>query len=149
MWPFSSSSASPSATPSSSSIQTSSSYSSTLSPSTTPATSSVPPASTPTQAPDRHQRTLCWESRDAYFACLNTHNVLIAGTEGEGCVCEVERGEYGVHCGKSWVGHPSRFGGSSTSEITSTSSSTSLVRSYSPILRHGIGIIQLSTLLIK
>lgn len=66
--------------------------------------STPPPASEPTVAPTREQRKHCWESRDAYFACLDKGNVMVAGgTEPGEAGCKAERKGYEVHCGKSWV----------------------------------------------
>ncbi|KAI9635030.1 cytochrome oxidase c subunit VIb-domain-containing protein [Dioszegia hungarica] len=66
--------------------------------------STPPPASEPTVAPTREQRKHCWESRDAYFACLDKGNVMVAGgTEPGEAGCKAERKGYEVHCGKSWI----------------------------------------------
>jgi cytochrome c oxidase assembly factor 6 len=49
----------------------------------------------------RSGRQHCWDSRDAYFACLDGANVLKAGDEGGACA--KESGEYEKNCAKSWV----------------------------------------------
>lgn len=52
-------------------------------------------------APDRSQRSQCWESRDAYFACLDKNGVQVPGQEGE--ACKKENNEYKGKCAGSWV----------------------------------------------
>lgn len=52
-------------------------------------------------APTRENRARCWETRDAYFACLDAANVIKAGEEGKACV--KEKGKYEENCAKSWV----------------------------------------------
>jgi len=49
----------------------------------------------------REDRSKCWEARDAYFACLDAAEVIVAGTEGSKCA--VERKGYEQNCAKSWV----------------------------------------------
>lgn len=49
----------------------------------------------------RQSRTKCWESRDAYFACLDGAGVVKAGEEGKACVAQVA--QYEENCAKSWV----------------------------------------------
>ncbi|CAD6578295.1 MAG: hypothetical protein TREMPRED_002145 [Tremellales sp. Tagirdzhanova-0007] len=99
--------------PSSSSSASTSSTSST----STPASSPSDPANTK-PAPNREQRAQCWTTRDAYFSCLDKNRFIQAGDErksqkqgqekgeegqvGKG-LCAVERGEYEMNCGKSWV----------------------------------------------
>ncbi|KAJ8294916.1 Cytochrome c oxidase subunit 6B-like protein new16 [Rhodotorula toruloides] len=51
-------------------------------------------------APDRSQRSQCWESRDAYFACLDKNGVQVPGQEGE--ACKKENNEYKGKCAGSW-----------------------------------------------
>lgn len=55
-----------------------------------------------TQAPDRSQRKVCWDARDAYFLCLDQNNVLKPGQE-QG-VCSKQKRVYEAKCAKSWVG---------------------------------------------
>ncbi|GEM07585.1 cytochromec oxidase, subunit VIb [Rhodotorula toruloides] len=57
-------------------------------------------ASTSGSAPDRSQRSQCWESRDAYFACLDKNGVQVPGQEGEGC--KTENDMYKGKCAGSW-----------------------------------------------
>lgn len=59
------------------------------------ATSGEPPIST------REDRTKCWETRDAYFACLDRVGVVKSGEEGDACSAEQKKYEH--NCAKSWV----------------------------------------------
>lgn len=65
--------------------------------------SSQPNIST-TQAPDRSQRQVCWDARDAYFACLDRTNVLTPGQEQDGA-CTNEKKTYHGSFAQSWVRH--------------------------------------------
>ncbi|KAJ7678194.1 cytochrome oxidase c subunit VIb-domain-containing protein [Mycena polygramma] len=58
-------------------------------------------ASTDPTPPTRDERQKCWESRDAYFACLDGAGVVIAGTEGKACASENRL--YEKSCAQSWV----------------------------------------------
>ena len=49
----------------------------------------------------RKDRQRCWESRDAYFACLDGANVVKPGDEG--AACADVRKLYEKNCAKSWV----------------------------------------------
>ena len=49
----------------------------------------------------REDRSKCWEARDAYFACLDAAEVVVAGTEGSKCASQ--RKFYEQNCAKSWV----------------------------------------------
>jgi cytochrome c oxidase assembly factor 6 len=51
--------------------------------------------------PSRENRKKCWETRDAYFDCLDGANVVKAGEEGN--VCTKEKQLYEDNCAKSWV----------------------------------------------
>ncbi|KAJ3502855.1 hypothetical protein NLJ89_g8698 [Agrocybe chaxingu] len=51
--------------------------------------------------PNRENRQRCWESRDAYFACLDRAGVVKAGEEGK--ACEKEHKAYEGNCAKSWI----------------------------------------------
>jgi cytochrome c oxidase assembly factor 6 len=51
----------------------------------------------------REDRLKCWEARDAYFACLDAAEVVVAGTEGSKCA--PQRKSYEQNCAKSWVSH--------------------------------------------
>lgn len=63
------------------------------------------PAAPP--ALDRAGRKTCWQARDAFFQCLNLHNVPVppeAGGTGKNIgVCLQERERYEQDCPKSWV----------------------------------------------
>lgn len=60
-------------------------------------------ASKPEQpnAASRQDRQNCWESRDAYFTCLDSVGVVKAGEEGS--VCAKQKVKYDENCAKSWV----------------------------------------------
>ncbi|KAF7321875.1 hypothetical protein MKEN_00709500 [Mycena kentingensis (nom. inval.)] len=49
----------------------------------------------------RHDRKVCWEARDAYYACLDGLNVIRAGTEGDACKAQVRL--YEKSCAQSWI----------------------------------------------
>ncbi|VDC04961.1 unnamed protein product [Peniophora sp. CBMAI 1063] len=52
-------------------------------------------------AATRTDRAKCWESRDAYFACLDAHNVIVAGKEEGACNRPLKA--YEENCAKSWI----------------------------------------------
>jgi len=52
-------------------------------------------------APSRQDRKKCWETRDAYFACLDRAGVVKPGEEGKACA--VQKAPYEHSCAKSWV----------------------------------------------
>ncbi|KAJ6578068.1 cytochrome oxidase c subunit VIb-domain-containing protein [Mycena capillaripes] len=52
--------------------------------------------------PTRQERQKCWESRDAYFACLDGVGVVKPGTEGNGA-CSAENRVYEKTCAQSWI----------------------------------------------
>ncbi|KAF9459011.1 cytochrome oxidase c subunit VIb-domain-containing protein, partial [Collybia nuda] len=49
----------------------------------------------------REDRKKCWETRDAYFACLDRAGVVKAGEEGAACAKELAG--YEGNCAKSWI----------------------------------------------
>jgi len=49
----------------------------------------------------RQERTKCWESRDAYFACLDGVGVVKAGEEGKACSAQAV--QYEDNCAQSWI----------------------------------------------
>ena len=49
----------------------------------------------------RQDRQRCWDSRDAYFACLDARGVVKPGDEGTACAAEKK--PYEKNCAKSWV----------------------------------------------
>nr|GAT53906.1 predicted protein [Mycena chlorophos] len=52
--------------------------------------------------PTRTERQICWDSRDAYYACLDGVGVIRAGTEAPSA-CKAERKAYEGSCAQSWV----------------------------------------------
>ncbi|KAI0090178.1 cytochrome oxidase c subunit VIb-domain-containing protein [Irpex rosettiformis] len=62
-------------------------------------------SSSKTESPDpvsRQDRQKCWDSRDAYFACLDGAGVVKAGDEGP-TACKASKTQYEKNCAKSWV----------------------------------------------
>ncbi|TFK50174.1 hypothetical protein OE88DRAFT_1632346 [Heliocybe sulcata] len=57
--------------------------------------------STNEDPPLRQDRQKCWETRDAYFACLDRVGVVKAGDEGKQCA--VENAAYNENCARSWI----------------------------------------------
>jgi len=53
------------------------------------------------EIPSRQDRQKCWETRDAYFSCLDRTGVVKAGEEGTACSSELKK--YEKNCAKSWV----------------------------------------------
>ncbi|KAJ7149844.1 cytochrome oxidase c subunit VIb-domain-containing protein [Mycena crocata] len=51
----------------------------------------------------RQDRQKCWESRDAYFSCLDGIHIVDAGTEGK--ACSVENRAYQKTCAQSWINY--------------------------------------------
>ena len=49
----------------------------------------------------RQDRAKCWETRDAYFSCLDRAGVVKAGEEGTACAAELK--SYEKNCAKSWI----------------------------------------------
>ncbi|KAH9902387.1 cytochrome oxidase c subunit VIb-domain-containing protein [Cubamyces lactineus] len=52
-------------------------------------------------ATSRKDRQRCWDSRDAYFACLDAANVVKPGDEGTACADTKKT--YEQNCAKSWI----------------------------------------------
>lgn len=55
-------------------------------------------------APDaasRQDRQRCWDSRDAYFECLDVANVVKPGDEGK--ACDAPKARYEKDCARSWI----------------------------------------------
>lgn len=58
-------------------------------------------------APTREQRKQCWETRDAYYACLDRNEII---QPGDGALSDVKgvcadfRKAYEASCTNSWVG---------------------------------------------
>ncbi|KAJ8088919.1 hypothetical protein PM082_014165 [Marasmius tenuissimus] len=55
------------------------------------------------KAPSRHDRQKCWETRDAYFACLDKAGIIKPGDERSQGVCSSENQVYEKNCAKSWI----------------------------------------------
>ncbi|EPS93677.1 hypothetical protein FOMPIDRAFT_1094440, partial [Fomitopsis schrenkii] len=49
----------------------------------------------------RSDRQKCWDSRDAYFACLDGAQVVKPGDEGD--ACGGPKAAYERNCAKSWI----------------------------------------------
>ncbi|KAH8824706.1 cytochrome oxidase c subunit VIb-domain-containing protein [Flagelloscypha sp. PMI_526] len=57
-----------------------------------------------TEEPDaltKGGRQMCWDNRDAYFACLDAKKIVKPGEEGS--ACDAEKKEYVGSCAKSWI----------------------------------------------
>ncbi|KAK4686937.1 cytochrome c oxidase assembly factor 6, partial [Tremellales sp. Uapishka_1] len=65
--------------------------------------SSSSSSTSPPPAPNREERKACWDSRDAYFSCLDRNGVAQAGSEEKKGVCGEERKGYEKRCGQSWI----------------------------------------------
>ncbi|CCU74843.1 hypothetical protein BGHDH14_bgh01922 [Blumeria hordei DH14] len=55
-------------------------------------------------APDRSQRAKCWEARDAFFECLDRHNIIdsIRDKDKVEEVCRREEKPFQLQCASSW-----------------------------------------------
>ncbi|KAE9408315.1 hypothetical protein BT96DRAFT_808172 [Gymnopus androsaceus JB14] len=51
----------------------------------------------------REDRQICWETRDQYFACLDSIGVVKAGDEKNSGACASENKSYEKNCAKSWI----------------------------------------------
>lgn len=56
-------------------------------------------------APDRTQRAHCWEARDAYFRCLDKHEIVDSIKEKDKAAkaCAAEAKGFEANCASSWV----------------------------------------------
>lgn len=56
-------------------------------------------------APDRTQRSRCWEARDIYFNCLEKHDIIDSIGEKDKAAkeCAVESRGFEANCASSWV----------------------------------------------
>jgi cytochrome c oxidase assembly factor 6 len=76
----------------------------------TPSTPSSPPPpklstdGTPI-APNRSERSRCWEARDIYFKCLDNHDIIDSIKENDKAAkeCAVEGKGFEANCASSWV----------------------------------------------
>ncbi|KAI9884904.1 MAG: hypothetical protein M1823_003311 [Watsoniomyces obsoletus] len=59
------------------------------------------------EAPSRNDRQHCWEARDAYFACLDRHDILDAlkdeAAANKNCAGESQK--FDMNCAQTWVKH--------------------------------------------
>ncbi|KAF3763088.1 hypothetical protein M406DRAFT_340768 [Cryphonectria parasitica EP155] len=57
------------------------------------------------RAPDRTERKRCWESRDAYFACLDRNGILDALKDEKDAArsCGTEAVGFERDCAREWV----------------------------------------------
>lgn len=57
------------------------------------------------EAPDRVKRAKCWDSRDAYFKCLDENNILdaIGNKDTAEKACGKESQSFEQNCASSWV----------------------------------------------
>ncbi|KAG5986928.1 hypothetical protein E4U54_005215 [Claviceps lovelessii] len=55
--------------------------------------------------PNRHERSLCWASRDAYFACLDANDILDANKDAAAAkrACPRETDAFERDCAAAWV----------------------------------------------
>ncbi|KAH7106637.1 cytochrome oxidase c subunit VIb-domain-containing protein [Auriculariales sp. MPI-PUGE-AT-0066] len=61
------------------------------------------PAQQKPEIPRREQRNMCYEAKDAYYACLDAAGVLTPGTETDKSGCAELKRLYEERCQKSWV----------------------------------------------
>jgi len=56
-------------------------------------------------APDRTQRQVCWDHRDAYFSCLEKNGIIDSIKEKDKAAkeCSVEGKGFEANCASSWV----------------------------------------------
>ncbi|KAH7039094.1 cytochrome oxidase c subunit VIb-domain-containing protein [Macrophomina phaseolina] len=57
------------------------------------------------EAPDRSSRVQCWEARDAFFQCLDRHNIIDSVTNKDEAAahCGREDKKFAQNCASSWV----------------------------------------------
>ncbi|KYK60756.1 hypothetical protein DCS_01894 [Drechmeria coniospora] len=55
--------------------------------------------------PNRAERSQCWASRDAYFACLDAHSILDAGKDAAAAAkaCPTQTADFERDCAAAWV----------------------------------------------
>ncbi|GAB0138380.1 hypothetical protein EsDP_00006615 [Epichloe bromicola] len=55
--------------------------------------------------PNRQERSVCWASRDAYFACLDANNILDANKDASAAkrACPRESDAFDRDCAAAWV----------------------------------------------
>lgn len=52
----------------------------------------------------REERQSCWDTRDAYYACLDVAGVVVPGQESSK-LCRAENKAFVKNCAKSWVSY--------------------------------------------
>jgi len=57
------------------------------------------------EAPNRSARTVCWEARDGFFACLERNNIIDSIKESDAAAkaCRTESAVFERDCASSWV----------------------------------------------
>ncbi|KAB2570385.1 Cytochrome c oxidase assembly factor 6 [Lasiodiplodia hormozganensis] len=57
------------------------------------------------EAPDRSSRAQCWEARDAFFQCLDRHDIIDSVTNKDEAAahCGREDKAFAQNCASSWV----------------------------------------------
>lgn len=74
-----------------------------------PTPTSTPQSNQTPTAPDRSARLACWTARDAYFSCLDIHNILSPLSTSDDSAelakqkCGKEEEKFERDCVKSWV----------------------------------------------
>lgn len=58
------------------------------------------------QHPSREARQKCWNSRDAYYKCLDEAKVVDPSSPEAANICVKLRKQYHEGCQKSWVKNP-------------------------------------------
>ncbi len=57
------------------------------------------------EAPNRNNRTHCWEARDEYFRCLDRNGIIDSVRDKSNAAkkCPQESQEFDAKCASSWV----------------------------------------------
>lgn len=55
--------------------------------------------------PNRQERSVCWASRDAYFACLDANNIIDANKDSSAAAkaCPTQGADFERDCAAAWV----------------------------------------------
>ncbi|KAH7322755.1 cytochrome oxidase c subunit VIb-domain-containing protein [Stachybotrys elegans] len=58
-----------------------------------------------TAVPNRSERQVCWAARDAYFACLNAHDIVDAQRDADKAAraCPAQTADFERDCAAAWV----------------------------------------------
>ncbi|CCH59118.1 hypothetical protein TBLA_0B02760 [Henningerozyma blattae CBS 6284] len=51
----------------------------------------------------RSARDQCWNARDVYFSCLDSHDVISPNSKNAKDICTSEKNKYNENCAISWV----------------------------------------------